>query len=48
MNPKQKEQNVCLEIFKNSINQWVTEVPNLTTPHYNEGDDLMNQFDEFH
>ena len=42
MNPKQKEQKVYLEIFKNSINKWVTEVPNLTTPHYNEGDDLMN------
>lgn len=42
MNPKQKEQTVHLENFKQSINQWVTEVPNLTTPHYNEGDDLMN------
>jgi len=42
MNPKQKEQKVYLEKFKQSINQWVTEVPNLTTPHYNEGDDLMN------
>ena len=42
MNPKQKEQKVYLENFKQSINQWVTEVPNLTTPHYNEGDDLMN------
>ena len=42
MNPKQKEQKVYLENFKQSINQWVTEVPNLTTPHYNKGDDLMN------
>jgi hypothetical protein len=42
MNPQQKEQKVYLEKFKQSINQWVTEVPNLTTPHYNEGDDLMN------
>ena len=42
MNPKQKEQKVYLENFKQSINQWVTEVPNLTTLHYNEGDDLMN------
>lgn len=42
MNPKQKEQKVYLENFKQSINQWVSKVPNLTTPHYNEGDDLMN------
>lgn len=42
MNIKQREQKVHFEIFKNSINKWVTEVPNLTTPHYNEGDDLMN------
>lgn len=42
MNPQQKEQKVYLEKFKQSINQWITEVPNLTTPHYNEGDDLMN------
>ena len=42
MNPQQKEQKVYLEKFKQSINQWVTKVPNLTTPHYNEGDDLMN------
>lgn len=42
MNPQQKQQKVHLENFKQSINQWVTDVPNLTTPHYNEGDDLMN------
>ena len=42
MNPKQKEQKASMENFKQSINQWVTEVPNLTTPHYNKGDDLMN------
>ena len=42
MNPQQKEQKALMENFKQSINQWITEVPNLTTPHYNEGDDLMN------
>jgi len=34
----QQEQKYHLEKIKN---QWVKEIPDLTTPHYNEGDDLM-------
>lgn len=37
----EREQRAQLEKFKQSINQWVSEVPDLTTPHYNKYDDLM-------
>ena len=38
---QQKEQKLQRDDFKDSINHWIAEVPDLSTPHYEKEDDLM-------
>ena len=38
---RQKERKLCREKIKDSINRWIAQVPDLSTPHYEKDDDLM-------
>ena len=38
---RQKERKLGREKIKDSINRWIAQVPDLSTPHYEKDDDLM-------
>lgn len=38
---RQKEAKMRREKIKDSINRWIAQVPDLSTPHYEKDDDLM-------